>query len=56
MLKVVYLLRYPKILGILEYYLGLTKYPKSYIHYHAQLESLLQALKTNLLRVVSESG
>lgn len=36
-LKALRLLKYPKI----EYYLGLTRYLRSYIHYYAQLASLL---------------
>lgn len=47
-LKAVRLLDYPKTLGALEYYLGLTEYLKSYIYFYAQLALLLQALKTNL--------
>lgn len=50
-----YLLRYPKTLGALEYYLSLMKYLKSYVHFYDQLASLLQALKTNLLKKVTKS-
>lgn len=34
-LKGVRLLKYPETLGALEYYFGLTKYLRSYIHYYA---------------------
>ena len=40
---------YPKTLGALEYYLGLTGYLRNYIHFYAQLTAPLQALKTSLL-------
>ena len=53
-LKAVHLLRYSETLGALEYYLGLTGYLRSYIHYYAQLASLLQALKTSLLKKAPE--
>lgn len=36
-LKAVRLLQYPETLGALEYYLGLTGYLRSYIHFYAQL-------------------
>ncbi len=55
-LKAVRLLKYPETLGALEYYLGLTGYLRSYIHYYAQLASPLQALKTSLLKKAPESG
>ncbi len=55
-LNAVRLLKYPKTLGALEYYLGLTRYLRSYIHYYAQLASALQALKTRLLKKAPESG
>lgn len=55
-LKIVHLLKYPKTLAALEYYLGLTGYLRSSIHYYAQLASLLQALKTSLLKKAPESG
>lgn len=55
-LKTVRLLRYLETLGTLEYYLGLIEYLRSYIQYYAQLASLLQALKTNLLKRTPESG
>ena len=42
-------LTYPKTLGALEYYLGLTGYFQHYIHFYAQLAALHQALKTLLL-------
>ena len=55
-LKVVRLLKYPETLEALEYYLGLTGYLRSYIHYYTQLASPLQALKTSLLKRAPESG
>ncbi len=55
-LKTVCLLRYPETLGALEYYLGLTGYLRSYIHYYTQQASPLQALKTRLLKKAPESG
>ena len=55
-LKAVCLLKYPKTLGVLEYYLGFTRYLKSYIHYYAQLAFPLQALKTIFLKKTPESG
>lgn len=55
-LKVVCLLKYPETLGALKYYLDLIGYLKSYIHYYAQLVSLLQALKTSLPKRAPESG
>ena len=55
-LKAVRLLKYPETLGALEYYLGLTGYLRSYIHFYAQLASPLQALKTRLLKSAPESG
>lgn len=55
-LKAVRLLKYPKILRALEYYLGLTGYLRSYIDYYAQLASPLQALKTSFLKKTPESG
>lgn len=36
-LKAIRLLTYPNTLGALEYYLGLTGYLQSYIHFYAQL-------------------
>lgn len=54
-LKAVRLLKYLETLGALEYYLGLTGCLRSYIHYYAQLVSLLQALKTNFLKRAPES-
>ena len=36
-LKAIKLLIYPDTLGALDYYLGLTGYLKSYIHFYAQL-------------------
>ncbi len=40
-LKAIKLLTYPNTLGGLEYYLGLTGYLKSYIHFYAQLAAPL---------------
>lgn len=54
-LKTVCFLRFPEILGILEYYLDLTGYLRSYIHYYTQLESPLQAFMTWLLKRVPKS-
>lgn len=55
-LKAIRLLRYPEILGALEYYLGLTGYLRSYIHFYAQMASPLQALKIRLLKGAPDSG
>ncbi len=49
-LEAIRLLSYPETLGALEYYLGLTGYLRSYIHFYAQLAAPLQSLKTSLLR------
>lgn len=49
-LKAIYFLYYPKILEVLEYYLGLTGYLKGYIYFYAQLAEPLQALKTIFLK------
>lgn len=49
-LKAIRLLTYPDTLSILEYYLGLTGYLRSYIHFYAQLAAPLQALKTLFLQ------
>ena len=43
------LLCYPKTLGGLKYYLRLTGYLRSYLHFYAKLAELLQSLKTLLL-------
>ena len=48
-LKAIQLLSYPETLGALEYYLGLTGYLRSYIHFYAQLAAPFQSLKTALL-------
>ena len=48
-LKAIQLLTYPDTLGALEYYLSLTGYLRSYIHFYAQLAAPLQSLKTALL-------
>lgn len=55
-LKAIKLFTYPNTLGALEYYLGLTGYLKSYIHFYAQLAAPLQALKTTLLREAPLGG
>ena len=48
-LKSIRLFAYLNMLGALEYYLGLTGYLRSYIHFYAQLAAPLQKLKTSLL-------
>ena len=48
-LKAIQFLTYPDILGAVEYYLGLTGYLRSYIHFYVQLATPLQSLKTALL-------
>lgn len=55
-LNAISLLHYPDTLGALEYYLGLTDYLWSYIHYYAQLVEPLQSLKTSLLKAAPLSG
>ena len=55
-LKAIRLLHYPETLEALEYYLGLTGYLRSYIHFYTQLASPLQALKTRLLKGAPETG
>lgn len=55
-LNAISLLHYLDTLGALEYYLGLTGYLRSYIHYYAQLAELLQSLKTSLLKAAPLSG
>lgn len=42
--------------GVLEYYLGLTGYFCFYIHYYAQLSEPLQVLKTTMLKLAPLSG
>ncbi len=49
-------MKYPEILAALEYYLGLTGYLRSYIHYYAQLASPIQALKTSFLKRAPKIG
>lgn len=39
--KAIQLLCYPDTLGSLEYYLGLTGYLRSYVHYYTQLAEFL---------------
>lgn len=55
-LKAIRLLNYPDTLGALEYYLGLTGYLQSYIHFYAQLAAPLQEVKTSLLRHTPVAG
>lgn len=55
-LRAIRLLIYPETLGALEYYLGLTGYLRSYVHFYAQLAEPLQLLKTSLLRAVPVGG
>lgn len=55
-LKAIKRLTYPNTLGALKYYLGLTGYFRSYIHFYAQLAELLQALKTSLLKQAPIAG
>lgn len=55
-LKTVRLLKYHKILEDLDYYLGLTRYLRFYIHHYTQLAFPLQLLKTSLLKKVPESS
>lgn len=49
-LNAIRLLQYPLTVGALEYYLGLTGYLCSYIHYYAQLAEPLQMLKITMLK------
>ena len=49
-LKAIRFLRYLETLRALKYYLGLTGYLRSYIHFYTQMASPLQALKTRLLK------
>ncbi len=55
-LPAIKLLTYPKTLGALEYYLGLTGYLRSYIHFYVQLSEFLHSLKTRLLNGAPISG
>lgn len=55
-LRAIKLLTYPKILDALKYYLELTGYLHSYVHYYTQLAAYFQALKTSLLQVATISG
>lgn len=50
------LLTYPETLEALEYYLGLTGYLRSYIHFYTQLSELLHSLKIRLLNSAPISG
>ena len=55
-LNAIRLLTYSDTLRALEYYLGLTRYLQSYIHFYAQLAAPLQELKTLLLRNAPVAG
>lgn len=55
-LRAIRLLAYPDTLGALEYYLSLTGYLQSYIHFYAHLAAPLQELKTSLLRHAPVAG
>ena len=55
-LKAIRFLAYPDTLGVLEYYLGLTGYLQSYIHFYAQLAAPLQKLKILLFRHARVAG
>lgn len=55
-LQAIKLLSYPDTLEALEYYLGLTGYLRSYIHFYVQLAEPLQALKTSLLKSAPVAG
>ena len=55
-LKAICLLAYPNTWGVLEYYLGLTRYLQNYIYFYAQLVAPLQELKTFLLRHAPIAG
>ena len=55
-LKAISQLRYPKTLGGLEHYLGLTGYLRQYVHFYAQLARPLQDLKTLLLKEAPTKG
>ena len=55
-LKAIRLLKYPDTLGALEYYLGLTGYLRSYVHFYAQLAEPLHSLKTSLLKGAPIAG
>ena len=55
-LKAISQLRYPRTLGDLEHYLGLTEYLRQYIHFYAQLARPLQDLKIILLKEAPIKG
>ena len=55
-LKAIFLLTYPNTMGALEYYLGLTGYLRSYIHFYTQLAAPLQELITLFLRHAPVAG
>ena len=55
-LKAISQLRYPRTLGDLEHYLGLTGYLRQYVHFYAQLAKPLQELKTLLLKEAPTKG
>ena len=49
-LKAISGLHYPKTLGDIEHYLGLTGYLRQYVHFYVQLAKPLQDLETRLLK------
>lgn len=55
-LKAVRLFQYPEKLKALKYYLGLTVYLRTKIHFYAKLAAFLQSLKTLLLNNALDSG
>lgn len=55
-LQAIKLLTYPDTLGVLQYYLCLTGYLRSYIQFYAQLTKPLQVFKTSLLKEASIVG
>ena len=55
-LRAIKLLTYFDTLETFEYYLGLTEYLMSYIHFYVQHAAPLQAFKTTLLREAPLSG
>ena len=55
-LKAILPLTYPDTLGALEYYLGLTRHLRRYIHFYTQLTALLQEFKTLFLRHAPVAG
>ena len=55
-LKAISQLQFPRTLGELEHYLGLTGYLRQYVHLYAQLSKELQDLKTEMLKDSPTSG